>query len=439
MLAASLLLACRIGDQPSLGDDFGVCTEAPAPGEIPDGLLTYYERAKPIFDARCAGCHTEDGVAPFALESFADAYRFKSAIYAAVATGQMPPWQPDDCCNEYRWDRSLPADEQATLLAWIEQGAAAGDPSDEGPAIPVDRGGLSRVDVSTTMSEPFEPRAVIGADEVRCFLLDYEFPEDTFVTGLNVVPGNRSMVHHVIVFTIDGDDAPKLASREGHDGRPGWDCYGELAGDAKPTGSLGGWAPGSQGMELPDRIGRKVAAGSRIVLNMHYDTGAGTGADQTTVQLATAGSIDHELKGVAVANPLWLVEGGMPIAAGDDDAMVYFSYDPTVLTRGKSFLVYTINQHMHELGSQARIAVLRADGSTECLLNISKWDFDWLGDYVLEQPLRIDPGDELYVECHFDNTAENQRFVNGEQLVPRDLDWGTDEEMCAALLGVIEL
>jgi hypothetical protein len=80
------------------------------------------------------------------------------------------------------------------------------------------------------------------------------------------------------------------------------------------------------------------------------------------------------------------------------------------------------------------VAVLRKDGTTDCLLNITRWDFHWLGDYYFETPVRIDPGDRVYVECHWDNTAGHQKIVNGEQQAPRDLHWGTDDEMCGAVL-----
>jgi hypothetical protein len=44
----------------------------------------------------------------------------------------------------------------------------------------------------------------------------------------------------------------------------------------------------------------------------------------------------------------------------------------------------------------------------------------------------VNPGDKLAVECHWDNSAENQPIENGVQRVSRDLNWGvkTTDEMC---------
>lgn len=90
--------------------------------------------------------------------------------------------------------------------------------------------------------------------------------------------------------------------------------------------------------------------------------------------------------------------------------------------------------HMHELGTIGRVAILRADGSTDCLLNITRWDFHWMADYYFATPVRLEPGDKVYVECHWDNTEANQKVVNGELLTPRTLRWATDDEMCGAVL-----
>jgi hypothetical protein len=83
---------------------------------------------------------------------------------------------------------------------------------------------------------------------------------------------------------------------------------------------------------------------------------------------------------------------------------------------------------MHEYGSRASIAILRANGDVDCLLHIEDWDYAWQGEYWLAQPVTVRFGDRLYVECHFDNSAANQPGDGA----PRDLWWGDDKEMCFA-------
>jgi hypothetical protein len=90
---------------------------------------------------------------------------------------------------------------------------------------------------------------------------------------------------------------------------------------------------------------------------------------------------------------------------------------------------------MHALGSGGKIGIVRANGPPdmlEPLLSIPNWDFAWQETYLLKEPVILEPGDELDVECHFDNTASNQVVVDGERLPPRDVNWGdgTTDEMC---------
>ena len=44
----------------------------------------------------------------------------------------------------------------------------------------------------------------------------------------------------------------------------------------------------------------------------------------------------------------------------------------------------------------------------------------------------MNPEDELYLECHFDNSAANQ--ADGQ--APRDIAWGdNDQDMCVGFLA----
>lgn len=87
---------------------------------------------------------------------------------------------------------------------------------------------------------------------------------------------------------------------------------------------------------------------------------------------------------------------------------------------------------MHELGSAGKMTIDRSDGSEDCILEISDWDFRWQGDYELLESMTFNPGDQLRIDCEWDNSAENQRVVDGQPLPPQNLNWGdgTQDEMC---------
>jgi len=98
-------------------------------------------------------------------------------------------------------------------------------------------------------------------------------------------------------------------------------------------------------------------------------------------------------------------------------AVVHPADDPKAVAAATDYLVQS--QH--------------PDGSWDCLLDIPAWDYHWSSWYQLAAPVKFNPGDLLYVECHWDNTAAHQPPVKGVQPAPRDLHWATAEEMCAGL------
>ena len=65
-----------------------------------------------------------------------------------------------------------------------------------------------------------------------------------------------------------------------------------------------------------------------------------------------------------------------------------------------------------------------------------RWDFHWQGSYALKVPTRVQAGDSLSIECHWDNSAKNQ--PGG--IAPRELNWGegTDDEMCLGFLYITQ-
>ncbi|HEY5922759.1 MAG TPA: hypothetical protein VIV11_13860 [Kofleriaceae bacterium] len=429
--------ACFYDADSPLPEEFGTCAITDD-GTSGVAAPTWYRDIEPLVTAKCQGCHADTGIAPFPLTSYQDFVPVREAVYQTIEQRIMPPWQPADCCNHYQWDRSLSDEQRNTLLRWLEHNMPLGDVADQMP-VPPPPTGLPRVDLTATMRAPFTPIPKIGADEVRCFLLDHApIERDRYITGFDFKPGVRGEVHHIIVSAVDADYAAELAARDGADGRPGWDCWGEGSELASGAKYIGGWQPGVLPRLLPDGMGRLLPARTRIMLNVHYDTGHGSAPDLSSIDIMLEDSVERVERGAPVGNPVWFIGEGMEIPANDPDTKVWFAYDPTILTDREPIEIHNVMLHMHELGSIGRVAILRADGTTECLLNIPSWDFHWMADYYFETPVRLEPGDKLYVECHWDNTEANQKVVDGVLQEPRTLHWGTDQEMCGAVVTFSE-
>ena len=87
-----------------------------------------------------------------------------------------------------------------TIKQWTEAGAPEGNPADL-PAAP-------KFNSDWHLGEPdaaFEPTASYtlvaeGDDIYRCFVLPTNYDADRWISAMEVRPGNRAVVHHVLVF-----------------------------------------------------------------------------------------------------------------------------------------------------------------------------------------------------------------------------------------------
>ena len=392
--------------------------------------LTYWKDIKPIADAKCVGCHTPDNIAPFALQSFDDFKAETDKVRVAVANHVMPPWPPGSGCAEYQNDRSLSDAEIAAITGWIDAGAPEGTKSDYKPGAPPS-GGLSRVDRTLQLATPYKP--TLTPDEYRCFLMDWPETTDKYITGFRANPGNAPIVHHVIAFLAQPSDVAAYQQLDDADPAPGYVCFGGPGGPNGGQGAkwLGAWAPGSLGDDFPTGTGLKVPAGSKVILQVHYNMTNDNGLpDQTSVDFKVDDSVDKEAMIQPWTNPDWIQSHTMVIPAGMQDVMYNWTFAPSayfglitnnVIPSNVPVTMWSAGLHMHTRGTHAELSIIHADGTKECMLEIPRWDFHWQGAYAFQQPKTFQPGDQLYLECHWDNSGST---------VDRNWGEGTADEMC---------
>lgn len=374
------------------------------------------------------------------MDSYADAVAHRASIASAVANRTMPPWPPNDSCNTYQHDRSLSEAQRNTLLAWATGEAPEGSPASyvppaEGAAVAL------KIDRSIGAAAPYVP--AISPDEYRCFVIDWNETNTKYVTGLRVTPGAISEVHHAIVFQIAPQDVAAVQKLDDADPAAGYSCFGTPGVDG--AGWVGAWVPGSTGEVFPADTGIAIVPGSKLVVQMHYNT-ANTPPvpDRSTVDLQLADTVKTEAAVLKWTNPSWVFNHTMSIAAGDADSVQQFSFAPTnfmvkasggALKNGLPFSIWSAALHMHARGVKASLHVEHADGTRECALQIDDWSFHWQGTYALQKPILVQPGDKLSIECHFDNSGKRQPTIGGQGAPVGPVNWGetTEDEMCLGL------
>jgi hypothetical protein len=216
----------------------------------------------------------------------------------------MPPWSIDNsgACQTFEHARWLPQQDIDTISAWVEGGMASGTATELPPA-QIDTLQGERDVLLATMAEPYAPDTGDGANDYRCFALDMDVPEDTFITGFEVVPGNPEILHHLLGWVVDLG-APAGADAEGNpitvgdslrtldDEAPGagWPCYGGIP--VRGGGLAVTWIPGTRVIRYPDNVGFRLGTTSTLVVQAHYWAPTPASADETAIRVATRADVE---------------------------------------------------------------------------------------------------------------------------------------------------
>lgn len=396
---------------------------------------TYSKEVSRILQAKCEICHREGDVAPFALNGYDSAVAWAADIQRTLEAGTMPPWKPVQGYGNFRDSYALTDDEKQTILSWIANGMDQGDPSDLPD--PVVRGGewaLGTPDLVLQPAAAYTPPR--GKDIYRCFVLpETGFDRVTYLSAVDVLPGNRQIVHHVLVYVDTTGAAAKL---DGQDGDPGYTCFGgpgipvdysNIFASLDALSGIAGWAPGQRTHFLPDGIGLRIPANGRLVMQVHYYPIGRTGPDQTSLGLYLAKSdIKKRLYQVPVVN--------MDFKIPPDSIKDFTTYFPGErIPLPLSAKAISIYPHMHLLGRKIKVDLLQPDGKEVPMVYENDWNFNWQGAYTYEEPLTVPFGSRVRLTCSFDNTRNNPKNPN-DPLVT--VGWGerTTDEMCVAFVGV---
>ena len=398
-------------------------------------VTSWHADVRPLVESRCGGCHREGGIGPFPLASRGDLVALGGTIKDVIAARTMPPWPASRSCADYAPDGSLSDAQIALITQWLDDGALEGSPAEY---LPLDDGvpALSRVDLRVPMKKPYTPSVV--PDEYRCFVLDWPQTQDTHIAGFALEPGDAQMIHHADIFFINPLHAAEYQANDPNG--DGYTCYNLPVLEG---GWIGTFVPGSRGADFPELSGLKIEPGSKIFMQIHYNTAlTGRRPDLSSLALKLESRVRKPGSVQALADLEWINNRTMVIPAFDADAVHRYEIDPTpflsvanrAFVDGQPVKIWAGTLHMHQMGSRATLEILRNDGTRDCITDLPKWDFHWQLPYSLRAPKTVFPGDKIAVECHWDNSAEHQPLVNGTPRVSRELNWGanTNDEMCVA-------
>lgn len=396
--------------------------------DVPE-QVTFAEHVAPIFFDHCVACHRPGDVAPMSLLGYEEARPWAKSIQRVVDSGEMPPWDADPRYGEFANDISLSAEEIEVVKRWVQQGARPGDLAvmPAPPAVPPPGSWKMgrEPDVVVELAEVEVPAD--GPDLFYAQVTALEIPEGKWVQAIELLPGNTSVLHHVVTYL-----GPFGISDENEQSNAGVFRTIYLNEAAKrPLGmaeapSVGAvWVAGSPPTQFPPGVGHPLDTDQFVSLNMHYHPGGVAGSDRSKLGFYFGeGELTKEITTAFAADPGILIPAGA--AEHSESATYLFAQDSRILS---------LLPHMHQRGKAMRYTLVRPDGSREILLDVPEYDYDWQNIYRYAEPVAVEAGSLLEVEAAWDNSAGNE--ANPDPSI--DVRWGdgTSNEMLVAFFDFV--
>lgn len=367
--------------------------------------VSYSNDIGPMIKRRCVECHTKGGVGPFALSSYKKVKGWSEMMAEMVLTKQMPPWHADPHIGEFKNFGGITDEEAKLLISWIRAGSPRGEGEDplevELPPRPEWKLGAP-AQIVTIPRQEIPAEGILG---YRYLYIDSPFDRDVWISAAEINPGNKAVLHHAIA-TIEDQNKPKRKNITGN-----W---------------ITGYAPGTDPIPYPKGTGVLLKKNQRINLELHYTVSGRNEVDETRIGFHLLDAPPAKVfKTGVVLHRKFSIPPHQPEYAQ--------SYSRTI--RG-DILLYGINPHMHFRGKRMSFSIRKPDGTTEELLSVPNYNFNWQRTYLLREPMKIRAGSKLIVNNAWDNSAQNLSNPDPAKTVK----WGsqTFDEMFFATFNYID-
>jgi peroxiredoxin len=383
------------------------CVIARAVKTKTDGAVTFTKHVAAILQKNCQECHRPGQIGPMPLITYADAVDWSATMREVVDQGRMPPWHADPKHGKFANDRRLSKSDRETLISWIDGGMPRGDDKDL-PRTPAFADGwrIGKPDAVFEMPLAYTvpPKSQRKSLRYQYSLVKTDFKEDVWVQAAEARPGNRKVVHHIIVYVQNPGR-----------GRDRIDGIGD--------GFLAAYAPGDMPAIFPAGAAKKVAKGALLVFQLHYTP---TGTEET--DRSSVGLIFAKKPPPSEARTRSIAARGLSIPAGAPDHKV-----TSTTTFRQEIQLLSLLPHMHLRGKSFEYRAVFPDGQEQVLLRVPLYDFNWQTIYRLDKPLTLPAGTRINCLASFDNSAANKNNPDPK----KNVRWGdqTWEEM---MIGFVD-
>ena len=349
----------------------------------------YATEVAPRIIENCGMCHRRGGVGPFALDSYLMLLGWSPMIREVLLNKRMPPMQVDPHIGHSADARYLGVDDLQVLVNWIDAGAPgeAGedDPLQELSAAP---------ELHWRLGEPDHIVAAPRQDIPPTGVLDYTyesaelaFDEARWVRALQYLPGDESVLHHLMIF-VTGE---------------GEDFWGEeREQETSLRNFLDGYAPGQDLLrEFPPGAGVRIGPGEKLSLQFHYVTNGQSTSDTTRIGLYFHDQPPEREFATAAVSTRFVLPPNDP----------HFPLRASHRIEHEAVL-FGVRARMNFRGKEMKFAYEAPGEPLREIFSVPAYNYGWQPYYRLDEPLRLPAGAVLHVSGAFDNSISNPNNPN---------------------------
>jgi hypothetical protein len=270
----------------------------------------------------------------------------------------------------------------------------------------------------------------------------YEIPADQYISTIEVVPGNRKLLHHLNAQLLSYDPEKRKDVFRGNvvvdldsfpDKLSAYKALGLANDDGTTfpllTPSVTNYLPGVTPPIYPEGIGgfKLTRKGALFLKDIHYGPSRVDTTDNTVFNVfyskeaprRPAQEFQMGTYGVSPVVPALVVPAN-EVKTFTSDYVVPFDIS-----------ILTVNPHMHLLGKSFLAYAVTQQNDTIPLIRINKWDFRWQYFYTYKKMVKIPKGSRIHCEGVYDNTRNNPNnpFSPPRLIAEREGSMRTSDEM----------
>jgi hypothetical protein len=360
---------------------------------------SYEKEIGPIIAQNCAACHREGGIAPFALDSHTMVMGWSQMIREVLMTKRMPPGQIDSHIGDFINDMVLVDEDAQKIVHWIEAGSPNDGITDPLTALvwPETEWAFGEPDYIVEIPEQSIPAT--GVLDYYNVMVELDLEEDRWVRASQYIPGDRTVLHHTLHSLV----------------APGETRGGSLLGGEPDRPDIAPYIPGQAPRMEPPNTGGLLKAGTRIAMQMHYTTTGKESVDASRIGIwfYPKGFVPEErMTGKCACHftPTWV---NIPPLDPDYEMTQSFTIE-------KDAKLFAFTPHMHFRGKRMRFSAEYPDGTSEELINIANYNYNWQLAYTYKEPKAMPAGTVITATGAFDNSEQNKMNPDANRSVP----WG---------------